>query len=59
MGGEDISGKIAGDTLTWTMDVTKPMKIKLSFEVKVAENKMTGSAKLGMFGKAAINGERA
>lgn len=58
MGGEDIAGKIAGDTLIWTMSVTKPMKINLSFEVKVAGDKMTGSAKLGMFGKAALTGQR-
>jgi hypothetical protein len=52
------NGKIAGDTLSWTMDVTQPAKIKLSFEVKTAGDAMTGHAKLGMFGKAALTGER-
>ena len=59
MGSEFINnGKIAGDTLSWTMDVKKPMAIKLSFEVKVQGDVMTGHAKLGMFGKAELSGQR-
>jgi cytochrome P450 len=59
MGAENITnGKIAGDTLTWTMAVKKPMPIKVDFEVKVAGDAMTGKAKLGMFGKAEITGQR-
>ena len=60
MGSEAIqNGKIAGDVLTWTMDVKKPTQIKLSFEVKIDGDAMTGHAKLGMFGKAALTGTRA
>ncbi len=59
MGSESINnGKIAGDTLSWTMDVKKPTSIKLSFEVKVQGDAMTGHAKLGMFGKADLSGQR-
>jgi cytochrome P450 len=59
MGGEAISdGKIAGDKLTWTMKVTKPMSIKLSFDIKVEGTRMTGKVKLGMFGSAALTGQR-
>ena len=59
MGSENVTGgKIDGDTLSWTMEVTKPAKIKLSFEVKVDGDNMTGNAKLGMFGKAALTGHR-
>jgi cytochrome P450 len=59
MGAESINnGKIAGDTLSWTMDVKKPAAIKLSFEVKLQGDAMTGYAKLGMFGKADLNGQR-
>jgi cytochrome P450 len=59
MGGEAINdGKINGDSLTWTMKVSKPMSIKLSFDVKVQGNQMTGKVKLGFFGSAALTGQR-
>jgi cytochrome P450 len=59
MGGENISnGKVAGDRLTWTMQVTKPASVKLSFDVKVAGDQMTGKVKLGIFGSAALSGHR-
>ena len=58
MGVQDITGKIAGDALTWTLSLTKPVSIKLSFDAKVEGDKMTGSVKLGMFGKAALTGKR-
>jgi len=59
MGSEQIgNGKIAGDALSWTMDVQKPMPIKLSFETKVQGDSMTGHALLGAFGKAELTGKR-
>lgn len=59
MGSESINnGRIVGDTLSWTMDVKKPAAIKLSFEVKVQGDTMKGHAKLGMFGKADLSGQR-
>jgi cytochrome P450 len=58
MGVQDISGKISGNTLTWTLSLTKPVSIKLSFEAKVDGDVMTGAVKLGMFGKAALTGKR-
>ena len=58
MGVQDIDGKISGDTLSWTMSLTKPVSIKLSFEAKVAGAAMTGKVKLGMFGSAALAGKR-
>jgi cytochrome P450 len=59
MGSEVITnGAISGDALSWTMAVKKPVAIKVSFDVKVQGNSMTGHAKLGMFGKAAVTGER-
>jgi hypothetical protein len=60
MGSEDITdGKIDGDTLSWTMDVTNPVKLTLSFEVKQDGDNLTGNAKLGMFGNAPVTGQRA
>lgn len=59
MGAENITdGRIAGDTLSWTMDVKKPMAIKVSFEVTVQGGTMSGHAKLGMFGKSKLTGTR-
>jgi len=58
MGVQDINGKISGSSLTWTLSLTKPMAIKLSFEAAVDGANMTGSVKLGMFGKAALTGKR-
>jgi cytochrome P450 len=59
MGGEAINdGKVSGDKLSWTMKVTKPMSIKLTFDVKIEGNQMTGKVKLGFFGSAALSGQR-
>lgn len=59
MGSEPISnGKIAGDTLSWIMQVKKPTSLKVNFEVKVQGDSMSGFAKLGLFGKAELRGQR-
>ena len=58
MGTRDISGKISGSTLTWTLNLTKPVSIKLSFEANADGAQMSGSVKLGMFGRAALSGRR-
>jgi cytochrome P450 len=58
MGAENITGTINGDTLNWIMKVTKPTSITLTFEVKIDGDKMTGTAKLGMFGKSTLTGQR-
>jgi cytochrome P450 len=58
MGTKDITGEISANTLTWTVPLTKPVSIKLSFEANVAGDNITGHVKLGMFGKAALTGKR-
>ena len=58
MGDQDIAGKVSGDTLTWSADITQPMPLKLDFDVKVEGDKMTGNVKLGAFGNAPLTGER-
>ena len=59
MGPGEVSGKVDGDTLTWSTDITTPMPMKLDFSATVAGDKMSGNVKLGMFGNAALTGERA
>jgi len=58
MGVKDITGKSSGNTLTWTLNLAKPVSIKLGFTADIDGDKMTGSVKLGMFGKAALAGKR-
>jgi len=52
-------GKVAGDTLTWSANMTQPMPIKLEFTGKVDGDKIAGSVKLGAFGNASFEGTRA
>jgi len=60
LGGEEIvEGQIDGDTLTWVNDVKKPAKIKLSFEVTLAGDHLSGKVKMGLFGTFNVTGERA
>ena len=59
MGAQDVSGKVDGNTLTWSADITNPMPMKLEFSATVDGDAMTGNVKLGMFGNAALTGVRA
>ena len=59
MGTQEVSGKVSGDTLTWSTDITNPMPMKLEFEAKVDGDKMSGSVKAGAFGSSPLTGERA
>jgi hypothetical protein len=58
MGSQDISGKVAGDTLTWSSNVTQPMPLTLDFNATIAGDTMTGTVKLGMFGNSTMTGQR-
>ncbi len=58
MGAQDITGKVNGDVLTWSADITNPMPMTLDFEAKVEGDTMTGTVKLGAFGNAAMSGVR-
>jgi hypothetical protein len=58
MGSQEVTGKVDGDTLTWSTDITNPMPMKLEFTAKVDGDKMSGNVKLGMFGNASLTGER-
>ena len=58
MGNQDVTGSVTGNTLSWTMEVTKPMRIKVTFAVAIDGDTLSGTAKLGFFGKVAVTGER-
>lgn len=58
MGVQEIKGKVVGNTLSWTVSLSKPVSIKLGFEATVEGDAMTGNVKLGMFGNAPLTGKR-
>lgn len=58
LGDMDIAGAASGDTLSWVMNVKKPMPIKVTVNATVDGDSMSGTAKLGMFGQAALSGKR-
>ena len=53
-----MDGKLVGDTATWTINMTKPMTMKLEFTVKVEGDNLVGTVKMGMFGSRPIEGKR-
>jgi len=52
-------GKVSGNRLTWTMDMTAPMPMTLDCEATVSGDTISGTIKAGMFGAMAMNGTRA
>jgi hypothetical protein len=59
MGDLDFAGAVAGDKLTWSAGITRPMPLTIDFDVTVSGDSMSGTAKLGNFGVAPVKGERA
>jgi len=47
-----------GDRLTWTQDVSKPMKLTVKFDVTVSGDTMEGTAKAGWLPTAKLSGSR-
>jgi hypothetical protein len=59
MGSMDVqNGKIAGDTINWTMDMKVPMPMTLEGEATVAGDAISGNVKAGAFGSMALSGTR-
>ena len=59
MGEQTIEGKVSGDTLTWSANITQPMPMTLEFSATVSGDSMSGNVKLGAFGSAPLSGVRA
>lgn len=58
-GANDVKdGKVNGDNLTWVVDVTTPMKMRIEVDVTVNGDKFEGTAKAGMFGKFPMTGTK-
>ncbi len=51
-------GKVDGDTLTWVMNMTVPMPMKLEGTATVSDGVLTGSVNAGAFGEMAMTGTK-
>ena len=60
LGTTDIKdGKVSGDTLTFTLDITVPMPMSLTVEVTAEGDNLNGTVTAGAFGSFPITGTRA
>lgn len=50
------NGKVDGDTLTWSANVTSPMPVQLDFTGKIDGDTIGGDVKLGAFGSSTFSG---
>lgn len=59
MGSMDLeNGKINGNELTWEMNMTVPMPMKLEGTATIENGVLTGSVKAGAFGEMAMTGTK-
>lgn len=59
MGTSQVNGTLAGDTMTWKMDITVPMPMTLDCEATVSGDSMDGTVTAGAFGGFPLTGTRA
>ena len=52
-----FDGSVNGDAVAWKVTL-KQLKMTLTFDTTVAENRMAGKVKAGLFGKFPVTGER-
>ena len=55
---EITDGKVAGDAITWTMDMKVPMPMTLECQATVDGDTIAGAIKAGMFGSMDMTGTR-
>lgn len=54
-----VDGKVDGNTLTWTMNMTVPMPMKLEATATIDGDALTGTINAGAFGAMPMMGVRA
>ena len=60
IGAKEIpDGTLNGDTLGWSMGISKPMPITLTCSAKVTGDTLDGTVRAGIFGSFPIRGTRA
>jgi len=53
------NGAIDGDEASWSVDITSPMPMTLSFSGAVSGDTLSGTVQLGGFGESTFEGQRA
>lgn len=53
-----LEPKLEGDRLQWSMDITKPMKLSLKFDITRDGDTVKGTAKAGFFAAGEVTGVR-
>jgi len=51
-------GKVDGDTISWTMTISKPMTMDLEGSATIDGDSLTGEVKAGMMGSMPLSGQR-
>ena len=51
-------GRIAGNVLTWTMNISSPMPMKLTCEAAIDGDEVSGKVGAGVFGSMPLSGKR-
>jgi hypothetical protein len=52
-------GAVNGDKMTFSLEISTPMKMKLDFDLTTSGDDIAGTVKAGMFGNLKVNGSRA
>ena len=53
------NGTVDGDKASWSIDITSPAPLTLTFEGSVSGDSLSGTVTLGAFGESTFAGERA
>ena len=56
---EITDGKVNGNQLTFSAQISQPMPMKLEFSAEVNGDELSGTVQLGSFGSAPLSGTRA
>lgn len=51
-------GRLAGDAITWSNEITKPMRLRLEFTGTLKDDAMSGKVRAGLMGSFAFTGVR-
>jgi hypothetical protein len=58
MGSSDVSGEVAGDTISWKQHVSVPMSMTLDCQATAEGDALTGTVGAGAFGSFPLSGVR-
>ncbi|ATW03986.1 hypothetical protein C8024_18395 [Sphingopyxis sp. BSNA05] len=59
MGSMEVeNGKVDGNHITWEMNMTVPMPMKLEGDATITDGQLAGSVKAGAFGEMAMTGTK-